>query len=354
MAQHVHEGFDPTGEEPMARWDAVRMSRHLKDAHGFITPMSWDLGRMHLHHLTDHQGPGPINARPEQTEADQLEEQAKALCFQAHPENRDWDDLQQETRDYWRTQVKLRAARPSTPVALICGKINPDYGYLVCDYPPDHGEIVDPVLGDTAETILHGRFHHGSQEKEVWWEDTKNPQASNVSTDSDLDRMRDQAESLAQQLAEARYELETEQSIRSELEETNTDLVSRSKSAQARWAESEREQERLRDQLAMVIRERDLTREARAEAEDARDRTLEALATKCTEAGQLREERDLLLRQVHVQADLLDRSAERAEQHAAAHLRGVAHHFRTEGTLLYTRDAVANMLDRAAEERGKA
>jgi hypothetical protein len=55
MGHHVHEGFNPLGEDPISSWNHVRMSRHLREVHGMNVPMVWDLGRMHLAHLKDHQ-----------------------------------------------------------------------------------------------------------------------------------------------------------------------------------------------------------------------------------------------------------------------------------------------------------
>lgn len=163
MGQHFHTGV-PFGVDPIEHWGEVRMARHLKNEHGFIAPMAWGVGQLQLAHLDIHQNPGP-NTPPEEAPmpepiqtcgainpdvvdavlicqypakhgplvnpggpiqltgtfdhgdpskaiwwVNDEETQARHLWMESTdsrvPSN--WDELQQETRDYWRSQVRLR------------------------------------------------------------------------------------------------------------------------------------------------------------------------------------------------------------------------------------------------------
>jgi hypothetical protein len=177
MGFHVHESFNPQGEDPLERWNAGRMLRHLREVHGLTPPMSWDIGRLHQAHLADHQqtaeglhqavrdhlsqldtecgayygvgdgtsaicrrpaghpevgedgighSPQPIPVRPpeeapmpESSTDDDLEAHAKALYESEFPSAKEglgsWNGIGQETRDFYRAKAKAEQTVSTTP-----------------------------------------------------------------------------------------------------------------------------------------------------------------------------------------------------------------------------------------------
>lgn len=147
--EHPHTGST-------LHWGWGQVIRHLKNAHGVSIPMSWTVGQAHDAHLKAHvQGnlaqldrecqayygvgdgtaaicrrpdghpeisedgighspqPIPIQTKKEQPvpDTDDLETLARHLWMEAEDKRvpSGWDDLGQETRDYWRQQAQIKA-----------------------------------------------------------------------------------------------------------------------------------------------------------------------------------------------------------------------------------------------------
>lgn len=183
MGQHVHdESESASGGDHLHRWDAARMARHLKDVHGFVAPMSWDLGRLHLHHLEDHQGPGPSTPQPEEAPVPIEHEHDDVTTLHAswsksmlreHLEAVHGLDLEvTEGHDGLKDTHRLLHPENGQPIQT-CGEVNPEHPDLICQYEAGHDRLKDPG----GPNPIRGTFDHGDPVKGVWWENTEEYEA---------------------------------------------------------------------------------------------------------------------------------------------------------------------------------
>jgi len=396
MGQHVHdESESASGGDHLHRWDATRMARHLKDVHGFVAPMSWDVGRMHLHHLEDHQGPGPVQQAEEAFMSTEHEHDDLTTVHAA------WSHtmLAQHLRDehggdvpavnandhdglktwHLRAHGALVSTEPEQPKPepesprvtvdrVICALAGIDFD---SEWVPDNG------LGSRARGHFRDVYGRQANQLLVWLDRggvARLPATAHLvaSEDRAYARVREIEAELEQartQVAEFQLMREDRDQLLKRAGELSRQLEEQ---AAALRGEFERAEEALRQQRDEARQEVTaacrLQLEAQEELAELKLRA-EGLETELENERGIVHDLEAVNNGVRRQRDELAQQHARqqatiqflmtpehkhtldgvADQHAALALQAAARAFRKEPTLLYTRDAAANWLDRLAE-----
>jgi hypothetical protein len=118
MEPHVHS-------ESTVHWNRSRMAAHLQASHGMQIPMAWDNGKLHQAHLDAHQAvkrptpkaeEAPMTQTPHAPVPADADDGPRKLYLSEFPGG-NWDEAQQETRDYWRHQYAARTLRDAATSA---------------------------------------------------------------------------------------------------------------------------------------------------------------------------------------------------------------------------------------------